>query len=247
MMQRNGERYGLSPVNDNYYSNLKNVVQWQIPQYSQNSALMRGEQQHQHFLTPVSREPSFKINANLSIESTDERQDRYAGIEQHGVDRRDDRLVYSGHPHSTVGGMAMHQSAMGGYGSANVTYNNGMTGQMLQGMAGTGNMGGNAGQTVWNTNAGHQLMMAQQPSLPAPILMSEDPNLASKYYDAPHTKLPHGKQIQQHHQLADSHPNSTVTYNNWNNNAKRQEMMAPSASFDLIMGEVGSRYNHVHN
>jgi hypothetical protein len=117
---------------------------------------------------------------------------------------------------------------------------------MYQGMAGNGNMGGNAVETVWNTNAGHQMMMAQQPSLPAPILMSENPNLASKYYDELHTKH-QGKQMQQHHRLADSHPNSAVTYNNWNNIAKRQAIVAPSVSFDLIMGDVGSRYNHVHN
>jgi hypothetical protein len=246
MMQNNREAYGLSPVNNNYHSNgLPNVEQWQNPQYSQNSAMMRGEQQHIHSIIPVSREPSVKINANLSIESADERQDRYAGIEQHGVDRLDDRLVYTGRPYSSVGGMAMHQTAMGGYGSVNITYNNEMAGQMYHGMEGNRTMGGNAGEIVWNTNAGHQMMLAQQSSLHAPIVMSEDPNLASQYYGALHTQL-QGMQIQQHHQLADSHPNAAVAYNYLNNNAKRQGMMAPLASFDLIMDGVSSPYNHVH-
>ncbi len=246
MLQSIGEGYGLSPANNNYYpDSLANVEQWHNPQYSHSSVVFRGGQQHQHSLTPVPRDPFFKISANSSMESTDERQDRYAGIEQHGVNRRDDR--YSGPPHPSVGGMAVHQSAMGGYGSANITYSNRMKGQVYQGMVGNGNTGGNVGETVWNKNAGHQMMMAQQSSLPAPRLMSEDPNLTLKYYDAHHKKLQE-KQIQeQHHQLAKPYPNSAVTYNNWNNEAKHQEMMAPSASFDLMMGEIGSPCNQVHH
>ena len=128
MMQNNGERYRMSPANDKYCPHVHAIVgQWQNPQYAPDSEIFKWGQQQHHPQIPFLREPTFKINADLSIESTDERHDRYAGMVHQEVGRQDIRtLVDSGPPHSSVGGMA--GSAMGGYGSINMTHN-GMMGQ----------------------------------------------------------------------------------------------------------------------
>jgi len=164
MLQNNGEGYRMSPANDKYNPIIRgNVGQWQNPQDAPDSAMFKGGQQQHHSQIPVSREPTFKINANLSIETTDERQDRYAGMEQEEVSRRDARtLVDSGPPHLAVG---MGGSAVGEYGSINMTHNGMMGQQRYHGTAGNGESDGIAGKTTWNNNTGHQMMMAHQSPL----------------------------------------------------------------------------------
>jgi hypothetical protein len=164
VLQNNGEGYMMSPANDKHYPNIRgNVGQWQNPQDAPDSAMLKSWQQQHHSQLPVSREPTFKINANLSIETTEERQDRYAGLELQEVDMRDVRtLVDSGPTHSSVG---MAGYAMGGYGSINMTHNGMMGQQGYRRIAGNGASDGNAGKTTWNNNTGHQMMMAHQPPL----------------------------------------------------------------------------------
>jgi hypothetical protein len=162
VLQNNDEGYMMSPANDRYYPNIRgNVGQWQNPQDAPDSAMFKSWQQQHHSQLPVSREPTFKINANLSIETTEERQDRYAGLELQEVDMRDVRtLVDSGPPHSSVG---MAGYAMGGYDSINMTHNGMMGQQGYRRISGNGESDGNAGKTTWNNNTGHQMMMAHQP------------------------------------------------------------------------------------
>ncbi len=67
-------------------------------------------------------------------------------------------LVDSSPPHSSVGGMA--GSAMGGYGSINMTHN-GMMGPQGYNRV-EGNCVSGAGENIWNDQTGRQMIMAHQ-------------------------------------------------------------------------------------
>jgi hypothetical protein len=193
----------LSPAHDQYYQNsLGNTDEHHNPKYAPASAVLGGVQKHHHSNILVSGYPCFNINSNLSLESTDEeRQDRYAGAEQQELDMRDDKtLVDSGPPHTTVSGMAIAGSAMGGYGIANMT-NNRMIGQQgHQGMAGNGAMGCNAGDTIVNEYTG----MMTEPSSSSNLTQDDCTldlimgKLGHTYNHAHHaTQLGHQSQLHQ--------------------------------------------------
>jgi hypothetical protein len=87
--------------------------------------------------------------------ATSPNQDRYAIMEQQEMDRRDGKtLIGSGPPYSSVGGMGGSVIKMGQQGYHRI--------------AGNSERDGNAGETTWNNNTGHQMTMAQRSSFPAP-------------------------------------------------------------------------------
>jgi hypothetical protein len=160
--------------------------------------------------------------------------DRYDIMEQQEVDRRDDRtLVDSGPPHSSVG---MAGYAMGGYGSASMNHNGMMGHQVYHGIAGNGERDGNVGKITWNNNTGHQMTMAQRPSLPAPnALMGFAYN---NVYQMEHQ----GQQLWQRQHQVDYNPRVIIddvmignrNTNTWDNGAGLQQLLPPTAPYRVF-------------
>jgi len=166
--------------------------------------------------------------------ATSPNDDRYAIMEQQEVDRRDDMtLVGSGPPHSSVG---MAGYVMGGYGRASMNHNGMMGHQVYHGIAGNGERDGNVGEITWNNNTGHQMTMAQRPSLPAPnALMGFAYN---NVYQMEHQ----GQQLWQRQHQVDYNPRVIIddvmignrNTNTWNNGAGLQQLLPPTAPYRVF-------------
>jgi len=164
-----------------------------LPGQYQNSAagnanMLEGGQQHHHSRVPVSRGPSYKINANLSLETEDDNnEDRYAARQ----------LVGYGAPHSSVGTAATRFGVGDYYGNAHLTQN-GITGQP-----------GHDGIV-----ANHQIMMSQRPPMPTPRL-TEDQIKSLSYNNNALQMQYQGEQRRQTHQQLDPYPIPTIHYTNY--------------------------------
>jgi hypothetical protein len=163
-----------------------------------NSNILEGGQQqhHHHSRVPVSRGPSYKINANLSLETEDDNnEDRYAARQ----------LVGYGAPHSSVGTTATGFVVGDYYSNAHLTQN-GIAGQP-----------GHDGIV-----ANHQMMMAQRPPLPTPRL-TEDQIKSLSYNNNALQMQYEGEQRRQTHQQLDPNPIPTIHYTNYNEVISPQE------------------------
>lgn len=165
-----------------------------LPVQYQNSAagnanmLEGGQQHHHHSRVPVARGPSYKINANLSLETEDDNnEDRYAARQ----------LVGYGAPHSSVGTTATGFGVGDSYSTAHLTQN-GITGRP-----------GHDGIV-----AHHQMTMAQRPPLPTPRL-TEDQIKSLSYNNNALQMQYQGEQCRQYRQQLDPNPSPTIHYTNY--------------------------------
>lgn len=148
------QRFG--PVNSSYQGNYYQTSNRGGGQWQNQSQGAIYEVRHQH---PNIASVLPRINSNLSVLSAEDKEDRYAGLEQpQRAERYDQTIVNPGPYHSPV----MGSSSVGGYGNSNLVHFGQASQQGRQGAEAGGPVGGNIVYNIGDNDVGYSNVMVSQ-------------------------------------------------------------------------------------